>query len=455
MIQLKMGQKITLPIRRLGINGEGIGYYQKQVVFVDGAIPGEEVVAQITEVEKNFARAKIARWLKRSPYRIKPACSIYERCGGCQLQHIHPRFQARLKRELIEEAFAKYAGLKDLPIEKTVRMQNPWGYRNKAQLPLQKQGSRVVMGMFAPGTHQLIPIEECGVQHPILDQVLNQTRQIIEKLKIPIYDEKKETGILRHVVARIAFATEEVQLIFVSKEFAFPQEHQLVNEVVKSIPNVKSIYVNVNPERTSLVMGEKSRLIWGERKIREKLGDLTFLLSPRAFFQLNPKQTEVLYEEVRKAAELSGDEVVIDAYCGVGTIGLWLARSAKKVYGMDTIPEAIGDARENAQINGISNVEYVVGPAEEWVPHWVEQGIRPDVVVADPPRTGLGDPLVELLMKVPVSRLIYVSCNPATLAKDCSHLLQAGYRLERVVPVDLFPHTAHIEAVCRLVYQPK
>ncbi|SEM68124.1 23S rRNA (uracil(1939)-C(5))-methyltransferase RlmD [Lihuaxuella thermophila] len=454
-IHLREGQVIELPIRRLGINGEGVGFYQKQVVFVDGAIPGEEVVARITQIDRKFAKARLLKIKKRSAYRVKPPCPVYQECGGCQLQHIDRRLQLRLKRELVEEAFARYTRLTEIPIEKTVSMDEPWAYRNKAQLPLRRIGSRVAMGMFSARSHRLVDVSGCLVQHPLVNETLHTAREVVEQLKISIYDERKHNGVLRHLVARVSFAAEEVQLVIVTRTESFPEENEFVEKIRARLPRVKSVILNHNPNKTSLVFGEHSRLLWGKEKLAEKLGDLTYLLSARAFFQLNPVQTVKLYEEVRKAARLTGKETVVDAYCGVGTIGLWLARDAKRVIGMDTVPEAIADARENAALNGIKHAEFYVGEAEVLLPRWVEEGLKPDVVVADPPRTGLGQPLIDALLKVKVPRFVYVSCNPSTLAKDCDQLLEGGYRLQRVVPLDMFPQTAHVETVCELVRKPQ
>jgi 23S rRNA (uracil-5-)-methyltransferase RumA len=450
MIRLKKGETIQLPIRRLGINGEGVGFYQKQVVFVDGAIPGEVVVARVENVERRFAKARLLRIRKRSPRRIQPPCPVYADCGGCQLQHIDYPMQLKLKKELVEEAFARYTSLRELPIEETVGMDEPWRYRNKAQLPVQLRGKKVVMGMYSARSHRLVDMRECGVQHPETNRILETARKTVEELGIPIYDEKKHTGVLRHLVARFGFQTEEAQLVLVCRTDELPRERELVERLVRRLPQVKSIVLNVNPKRTSLVFGEKARVLWGKETVDEQLNKKVYALSATAFFQLNPIQTVKLYDLVKEAAELTGKETVIDAYCGVGTIGLWLADRAARIIGMDTISSAVEDARRNAKRNGIDHAEYHVGRAEDLLPRWVKAGLRPDVVVVDPPRTGLGQPLIDMLKEVRVPRLVYVSCNPSTLAKDCAQLLQGGYELKRLVPVDMFPQTAHVETVCTL-----
>lgn len=450
-IRLKRGEVIQLPIRRIGINGEGIGHYQKQVVFVEGAVPGEIVVARVVQVEPKFAKAQLLKVKKKSAYRVEPPCPVYRECGGCQLQHIDRRMQKRLKRELVAESFARYAGLRDVPISETVTMDEPWSYRNKAQFPLRRVGGQVSMGMFSAASHQLVDASACMVQHPKLNEALYEAKRLVEELGVDIYDERKHRGTLRHLVGRIAFATEEIQLVLVTRTKSFPEEEAFVREVTRRLPQVKSIVLNYNPDKTSLVFGEESRLLWGNKKLIERLGELTFALSARAFFQLNPAQTVRLYDAVKRAARLTGTETVIDAYCGAGTIGLWLASGAKRVIGMDTVPEAVADAKENAKLNGIAHAEYYVGAAETLLPKWINEGLRPDVIVVDPPRTGLGQPLLQALMRTKVPRVVYVSCNPATLAKDCAQLLKSGYRVAGIEPFDMFPQTAHVEAVCELV----
>ncbi|MCS1350033.1 23S rRNA (uracil(1939)-C(5))-methyltransferase RlmD [Mechercharimyces sp. CAU 1602] len=449
-IQLKPQQVIRLPIKRMGINGEGVGFYQRQVVFVEGAIPGEHVLARVQEVKRQFVRASLLKIIKRSPARINPPCPVYDECGGCQLQHMSYEKQLVEKRELVKEAFSRYTRIRNLPLEETVGMNAPWAYRNKAQLPLQKVGDRVAMGMYSAQSHRLVEIGDCGVQHEQVNKVLELARRELESLGVPIYHEKKHKGAIRHLVARVGFTTGELQVVVVSRTSDFPQQQAFISRLITQFPAITSVVLNVNPIKTSRIFGTESRVLWGKEKIEEKLGDLTFRLSALSFFQLNPQQTVQLYRQVERVANLQGAETVIDAYCGAGTIGLWLAASAERVIGMDTTKEAIVDANENAQHNGITNVEYHVGAAEKLIPKWMKAGLQPDVIVVDPPRTGLGEPLRTALVQSPIPRLIYVSCNPSTLAKDCAELVRAGYRVKQVIPVDLFPQTAHVEAVCLL-----
>jgi 23S rRNA (uracil1939-C5)-methyltransferase len=448
-IKLKVGEVVTLDVNRLGINGEGIGYVERQVVFVDGALPGEKAVVRIVRIEPTYAVGSLLRIVKKTATRVKPPCPVYEQCGGCSLQHMDYQAQLEWKREIVRESFARYTGLTDLEIRPTIGMENPWAYRNKAQLPVALVGGKVVAGLYAPGSHRLIDTSECMIQHPNTNEMVQVVRDLVRELGIPLYNEKKHMGVLRTIVPRIGFETGEVQLTLVTLTEDLPQKDPLVEHIRKRLPYVTSIMQNINPARTSLIFGDKTKLLWGKEKIEERLGNVRFSLSPRAFFQLNPEQTVKLYDEVKRAAGLTGKEVVVDAYCGVGTIGLWLAPYAKEVHGIDIIPEAIQDANENAKRSGIANAHFTVGAAEKILVQWVKQGFRPDVVVVDPPRTGCDHALLKALLQSKPKKIVYVSCNPSTLAKDCNILLQ-GYTIESVQPVDMFPQTAHVECVVLL-----
>lgn len=451
-IRLQPGETVTMSVSRLGINGEGIGYVERQVVFVDGALPDEKVVARITRVESNFAKAKLVRILKKSQQRVKPPCPVYGQCGGCTLQHMDYQAQLEWKRELVREAFARYTGLGDLPIQPTRGMKRPWEYRNKAQLPVAVVGGRLVAGLYAPGSHKLIDTSGCPVQHPVTNEIVRVVRETLEELGVPVYDEKKHSGSVRTIVTRVGFETGEAQLTFVTRGEELPKSRELVGRLRKRLPMIASIMQNINPGRTPLVFGDKTVLLWGKEKIEERLGGMRFALSPRAFFQLNPEQTVKLYDLVAEAAALTGAETVVDAYCGVGAIGLRLAPDAKEVLGIDVIPEAIADARENASRSGIFNARFEVGEAEKILADRLKKGFRPDVVVVDPPRSGCGTPLLQAMLKTLPERIVYVSCNPATLAKDCKILLRK-YRIENIQPVDMFPQTAHVESCALLVRQ--
>jgi 23S rRNA (uracil-5-)-methyltransferase RumA len=446
---IRIGQQMTLTIKSLGINGEGIGYYKRKIVFVDKALPGEVVHAEVTDVKETYAIAKLVRVVERSPARVEPPCPVYEECGGCSLQHMDYQAQLASKRELVIESLRKYARLENPPVAETIGMDNPWGYRNKAQFQVGRQNGRLVAGLYQTGSHRLVDLEECRVQHEATNEIVRTARQIMEELGIPAYDERKRTGVIRTIVARVAFATGETQLTLVTATEEIPRVKELILELRTRLPGLVSIVQNVNRKKTSLIFGDSTRQLWGKPSIAEQLGELSFDLSARAFFQLNPEQTRKLYEEVKKAAGLTGSELVLDLYCGTGTIALWLAPYAREVRGIELIPAAVEDARRNAEKNGAANATFHVGRAEVLMPKWAKQGVKPDVVVVDPPRTGLDDALIRSLLEVQPQRIVYVSCNPSTLGKDVAKLL-ARYELVSVQPLDMFPHTSHVESVVLL-----
>ncbi|WP_329610064.1 23S rRNA (uracil(1939)-C(5))-methyltransferase RlmD [Microaerobacter geothermalis] len=443
----KIGQMLSLPINRLGINGEGIGYYQKQVVFVQGALPGERVKVKITNVKPTYAIAKLLHIEKKSAHRITPACSVYEQCGGCQLQHVQYEEQLRFKRELVVQSFQRYTKIPKIDVKPTIGMKNPWGYRNKAQLQVGMDGGEIMTGLYSPGSHRLVDISGCPIQDPKINEMIRVARGVMKDLGIPIYQEKGHRGVIRTIVARIGMETGEGQITFVTRTKKFPKSDLLIARLREKIPYLKSIHQNINDKRSSIIFGEETILLWGREKIKEQLGNVDFSLSPRAFFQLNPEQTIKLYEVVKEAAQLTGGEKVVDAYCGVGTIGLWLAPLAKEVRGMDVIPESIDDARRNATTCGFSHANFYVGKAEILLPQWVKEGWKPDVIVVDPPRTGCDEKLLKTIIQVKPKHFVYVSCNPSTLAKDCRIFHEGGFDIEWVQPVDMFPQTAHVECV--------
>lgn len=448
----KVGDKGTIEILRLGINGEGVGYLKGQVVFVDGALPNEKVIVEAVEVREKYAKAKIYNILEKSEDRIIPYCQIYRKCGGCTLQHINYRPQLEAKREIVKEAFYKYFEKKyKLPqIRPVLGMKKPWRYRNKVQIPLAKKADTVVAGLYKTGTNTVIEMTECKVHHPDLDKIVQGIKEIIDELNISIYNAKKRKGQIRNIVARISFTTKDVQVTLVTATEELSQADEIIKRITSDFPQIVSIFQNVNREITPLIMGDDQKLLWGDERIYEKLGDIEYALSPRTFFQLNPLQTEVLYEEIAKAADLTGNEKVLDAYCGAGTIGLWLAESALEVKGIEESREAVKDAKYNAYINEIKNVHFTVGTVERVLPKWIKKGYQADIVVVDPPRTGCGNDLLDAISKVNPKKIIYVSCNPATLAKDCKYLLDNGYSIDYVQPVDMFPQTSHVEMVVKL-----
>ncbi|WP_413488621.1 23S rRNA (uracil(1939)-C(5))-methyltransferase RlmD [Carnobacterium divergens] len=449
---IEIGQRFPLTIKRLGINGEGIGYYKRTIVFVKGALPEEEVVAEVTEIMPRFATATIKKIRKPSKNRVTPPCEVYEACGGCQLQHLSYNKQLDFKRDMVLQSLEKFkpVGFEEFDIRPTIGMDDPWRYRNKAQFQVRKnEDDKVIAGLYGEGSHKLVNIDNCLVQRPETTKTVNIVKQLLSDLDIPIYDEVKHSGIIKTIVARVGIETGEVQLVLVTNSKKLPTKKQFLEQVKLQLPEIVSIMQNVNQEKTSLVMGEETIHLAGKESLTEKLDTLEFDLSARAFFQLNPIQTNVLYDEARKALDLQKDETLVDAYCGVGTIGLSLAKEAKEVRGMDTIPEAIADAKENAIKMGFDHVRYEVGKAESLLPLWLKRGFKPDALVVDPPRTGLDPELIKAIVKAKPKKMVYISCNPSTLGRDLEKLSRS-YKVDYLQSVDMFPQTARCEVVVKL-----
>ncbi|HFH7352677.1 TPA: 23S rRNA (uracil(1939)-C(5))-methyltransferase RlmD [Streptococcus agalactiae] len=441
-------QRIPLKIKRMGINGEGIGFYKKTLIFVPGALKGEEVFCQISSVRRNFAEAKLLKINKKSKNRVDPACSIYKECGGCQIMHLQYDKQLEFKTDVIRQALMKFKpeGYENYEIRKTIGMPEPEHYRAKLQFQVRSFGGNVRAGLYAQGTHRLIDIKDCLVQDRLTQEMINRVAELLGKYKLPIYNERKIAGV-RTVMIRRAQASGEIQLIFItSKRLDFDD---VVIELVREFPELKTVAVNINASKTSDIYGQITEVIWGQESINEEVLDYGFSLSPRTFYQLNPKQTQILYSEAVNALDVKEDDDLIDAYCGVGTIGLAFAGKVKSVRGMDIIPEAIQDAKENALHMGFTNTHYEAGKAEDIIPRWYSEGFRANALIVDPPRTGLDDKLLNTILKMPPEKMVYVSCNTSTLARDLVTLTKV-YHVHYIQSVDMFPHTARTEAVVKL-----
>jgi 23S rRNA (uracil1939-C5)-methyltransferase len=445
------GQVIELMITGHAHDGAGVGKVEGFTVFVPLAVQGETVRARITQVKKTYAKAVLEEIVSAHPDRTRPLCPIYEQCGGCQLQHLSYEAQLKQKRQQVMDHFMRIGGMTDVVIHPVLGMDEPWRYRNKAQVPFGWINGRAVAGFYASGSHEIVDMESCLIQHSANDQAVAKVKELARKLKIPIYDEVKHRGVLRHVMVRTGYHTGEMMVVLVTNGEHLPHKKELVRELVDSLPQLKSVMQNINTKRTNVVLGEKSRVLWGENVIHDKIGDVVFAISPHSFFQVNPVQTKVLYDQVVRYAQLSGEETVIDAYCGIGTIALYLAKKARRVYGVEIVPQAIQDAKENAGLNHMNHVHFEVGRAEEVMPRWLREGIRPDVIVVDPPRKGCGPATLDAAVGMGPERLVYVSCNSATLARDAKYLKERGYQVTEVQPVDMFPHTGHVECVACFV----
>ncbi|ANR71406.1 23S rRNA (uracil-5-)-methyltransferase RumA [Selenomonas sp. oral taxon 126] len=450
MIPVRKGQSCEIQIDRLGTSGEGIGRYENFTVFVPQALPNERVLTVIEEVKKTYARGRIHKILQESPDRTTPLCEIYDECGGCQLQHLSYEAQLCAKRAQVMEALAHIGKLPQIPVNETLRAEKPWNYRNKMQFPIGLHKNRLVVGCFAQGSHRIINTENCHIQHGANNELANAVREIAEKLHIPVYNEDTHKGILRHIVGRVG-RSNDLMAVIVTATKQLPRAKEFVRMMRERLPNLVSVHQNIQTYRNNVIMGRDTVLLWGRPTILDTLGRLNFHISPRSFFQVNTRQAERLYEQALAYADLHGTETVIDAYCGTGTITLFLAQKARKVYGIEIVQPAILDARKNARDNHVKNAEFIVGDATTVMPALYKQGIRPDVVVVDPPRAGCTEIVLRTFANMKPQRIVYVSCNPATLARDLAILKDLGYITQEVQPVDLFPQTSHVENVALLM----
>lgn len=439
----------TLTFEDLTHEGNGVAKIEGYPLFVPDVLPDEEAKVKVVKVNKNFGFGKLLELTKTSPHRVEPTCHVH--CGGCQLQHMSYDLQLQMKQDQVHNVMKKVAHLDHVPVHPILGMEEPSHYRNKVQIPVGEKNGEVIVGFYQKRSHRILQNQDtCHIQDEAINEVLPFTRQLMNKYGIQAYDEKSHRGQLRHIMVRVGHHTKDIMIVFVTKTSKFPEKDRIIKELTEQFPQVKSIVQNVNDQRTNVVLGKKTKVLWGENYIYDKIGDLTFAISPKSFFQVNPVQTKVLYDKALEYADIDKDDVVIDAYCGIGSISLFLAQKAKKVYGIEVVPEAIEDAKMNAEINGMNNVEFSVGQAEKVMPKWKEQGLDPDVIVVDPPRKGCDVDFLEAMIAMKPKRIVYVSCNPSTLARDLRILEDGGFETKQVQPVDMFPSTNHVECVAEL-----
>ncbi|WP_223879962.1 23S rRNA (uracil(1939)-C(5))-methyltransferase RlmD [Paenibacillus spiritus] len=468
-VPVAKNDEVLLDIIGLTHEGEGVGRADGYTLFVQGALPGEKVRAKVLKTKKQYGYAKLLELVESSPHRIAPPCPIYDQCGGCQLQHMEYAAQLAWKRQLVVDNLERIGKLQVAKAESaadeaneaggsvtvlpTLGMDEPWRYRNKAQVPIGAAEGGLVGGFYTRGSHRIVDMETCLIQHEHNDAVVATVKRLGRELGISAYQEESGRGLLRHVVVKKAFRTGEMMLVLVTNGRDIPHADAWIGSIREALPDVVSICQNVNTKETNVIFGPETRVLWGRDVIYDYIGEVQFAISPRSFYQVNPVQTEVLYNRTVAYAGLTGSETVIDAYCGIGTISLFLAQHAGQVYGVEIVPEAIEDARANARLNEMKNVVFEVGASEDVIPAWKEQGVDPDVIVVDPPRKGCDPRLLETILQMKPERVVYVSCNPSTLARDLRVLEDGGYRTVEVQPVDMFPWTVHVEAVCSLVYK--
>ena len=444
----KQKEHIELTITGLGSSGEGVGKINGFTFFVPGALPGERVQAQVALVKKSYGQAQLKKVLVPSPDRVKPPCPVYEQCGGCQLQHLSYEAQLAMKRQTVVDALERIGHCKNLTVEETLASPEAWNYRNKMQVPAaQGRNHTLHIGCFAQGTHRVIDVKDCLIQQQANNKIAAVVRQWMETYKIPALEEDARTGIVRHIMGRVGVKTGEVMAVLVTNQPMVPHLKDLVKALREQVPGFTTLVQNLNTRHTNVILGLKNKVIYGPGVIHDKLGNFTFAISPLSFFQVNTLQAERLYETALLFAALTGKESVIDAYCGTGTITLFLAQKAKRALGIEIVPAAIRDAKQNAKDNHITNADFICADAAKELPELVRDGNKPDVIVLDPPRAGCEERVLEAIAKVRPQRVVYVSCNPASLARDVAILQEKGFVLRKVQPVDMFPHTSHVETV--------
>ena len=445
---------VTLKIEDCGIDGEGIGKADGFTVFVKDAVIGDTVRAKIMKAKKNYGYGRLEEIITPSPDRVEPKCQFARQCGGCQLQALSYEKQLEFKTSKVRGHLERIGGFTDIPMEKILGMDQPFHYRNKAQFPVGKsKDGRIITGFYAGRTHSIIENRDCALGVTRNKEVLDRVIAHMEKFHIQPYDENTGKGVVRHVLIRYGFFTDEMMVCLIINGENLPGEEALVKSL-RQIPEAVSVMVNVNKKRNNVILGEKVRLLWGQPYITDKIGEISYQISPLSFFQVNPYQTGRLYGKALEYAQLSGNETVWDLYCGIGTISLFLAQKAKMVRGVEIIPAAIENAKENACLNGFDNTEFFVGKAEEVLPEqFARTGERADVIVVDPPRKGCDETLLSTIIKMQPDRVVYVSCDSATLARDLKYLCERGYELKKVCPVDMFPNTVSVETVVLLSHK--
>ena len=448
---MKKNDRIEVQIDDLTYEGMGVAKVDGFPLFIENALPGEKVVAHILKIGKKFGYAKVVEWVSTSSDRIPLVDPNGTRVGTMPLQHMKYEAQLSFKQKQVKHVMNTIAKMPELEVRPTIGMEHPFGYRNKAQIPVRMVNGLLTTGFFKKNSHDLIPMEDFHIQDPEIDRIILVVRDILRKYAIEAYDEEKHTGDLRHIIVRRGLRTSQVMIILVTRTEKFIQKEAVVEQITQQLPEVVSIVQNIQPHQSNVIMGSQKKVLFGEDAFQEVLMEFTFTISSRSFFQVNTIQTEVLYHEAIQAAGLTGDETVVDAYCGIGTMSLAFARDAKKVYAMEIVDDAIVMAKENAKLNGVKNVHFETGAAEKIMPRWKEEGIKPDVIVVDPPRKGLELAFIEAACATGPERIVYVSCNQATLARDLVHFKERGYEAQHVQPVDMFPMTAHVEAVSLLV----
>ncbi len=447
---LNKNDEIRLTVTTLTSMGSGLGRFNDMAVFVDGAAPGDELLVHIIKVKKNYAVGKIKKILRKADCRIDSDCIHDSRCGGCAYRHISYSKELEIKKQTVTDALQRIGGL-DIEAEEILSIKEPVHYRNKAQIPIGLgPDGEINIGFYSKRTHRIINSDNCLLQSEDFHAIISGIRKYIAESSVMVYDEKTGKGLLRHIYLRQAKKTKEIMVCLVINGDSIPKKQNLINRLTALDENIKSIVLNINKKNTNVILGDECITLWGSDFIEDELCGLKFRISPLSFYQVNPKGTELLYNKAKEYAELTGKETLLDLYCGTGTIGLTMADKVKSLIGVEIIPQAIDNAKENAALNSITNARFICDDATGAAKTLYDEGIRPDVVILDPPRKGCSADVVKTVSDMQPDRIVYVSCDPATLARDLALFGEQGYETKKVTAVDMFPRTTHVETVVQL-----
>ena len=448
-MELKKNDEIRVRIEDLGVDGAGIGKAAGFTFFIKDALPGDEITARVTRMKKNYGYARLMDIITPSPDRTTPRCPVARQCGGCQIQAMDYPAQLAFKQEKVRQLLERVGHVSDYEMLPIMGMEDPWHYRNKTQYPVGRgKEGQIVTGFYAGRTHAIIDTEKCYIQPEINEQILTIIKHWMTDHRIDPYDETTGRGLVRHILTRIGFQTGEILVCLVINAKKLPHKDELI-EALKAVPGMTSISISSNMARTNVILGDTSRTLWGQDYITDYIGDVKYQISPLSFYQVNPLQTKRLYQTALDFADPGPEDTVWDLYCGIGTISLFIAQKASKVYGVEIVPQAIEDARRNAALNGMTNAAFYVGKAEEVLPQAYEKDhVHADIIVVDPPRKGCDKALLDCMISMQPKKIVYVSCDPATLARDLKILEEGGFKVRKVRCCDMFPHSVHVETVC-------
>ena len=449
-VSVEKNKEYIVDIIDNGYEGEGIAKIEDFTIFINGAIKNEKCRILIVKVNKSYAFGKLLEVINKSPNRIASDCKTYKRCGGCSLRHIKYEETLNIKKHIVQNLVDKSLVTK-IQVKDVIGMEKPIYYRNKLQYPVGRDKNGLpVMGVFANRTHEIIPVENCLIQNPAAEKVAKEIFRFIKENNISVYDENSRKGLIRHIVVKIGLKTKEIMCIIVSNNEKIEKEDELIETIKGKFPQVKTIIKNINNKNTNVILGDKNIILYGDGYIYDKLGDFTFKISPMSFYQTNPIQTEILYNKAIEFAKLDKDDILCDLYCGIGTIGIFASNKVKKVYGIEIVEEAVGAAKENAKINNVNNIEFMVGDVEKAFKVLIdEKKIIPNAVIVDPPRRGLDNTTINKLNELELKKLVYISCNPATMVRDLK-MLEEKCDIKEIQPIDMFPYTSHVECVAMI-----